>query len=347
MYFVVLSSYLYYITSVTHWGNRMTISLRHLIESFIREDEEAEKLGWKHLGFGTYEDQSGNRYRKDDAGNWQPVGQEQPATTAQQPAQQPEQPKPADSWQEREKVRKASEREETKQTIAQQVTPLIDRDAIAAIDDEEEREHYSAMADLAELHDDDALEKALRDEKMGDFVNDTLRDAISSSQPPKHLQPIAAAINDIVDEMNNNEQEEAYYARQAGERYSPREFTESDVIDGIQSGEQGFGSNLMSGMRTAMAHSATAAARFYAQQSAKKQQSSGAHDDYEKRVGELEGKGITRSDAQGIADMEFDQKHGKGWEEVHARRWRLAPGGWERNELSESSLREMIRRMSR
>jgi len=31
-------------------------------------------------------------------------------------------------------------------------------------------------------------------------------------------------------------------------------------------------------------------------------------------VQELEAEGITRSDAQGIADVEFMQKYGPGWE---------------------------------
>jgi len=36
--------------------------------------------------------------------------------------------------------------------------------------------------------------------------------------------------------------------------------------------------------------------------------------EYEQRVQELEAEGITRSDAQGIADVEFMQKYGPGWE---------------------------------
>jgi hypothetical protein len=35
---------------------------------------------------------------------------------------------------------------------------------------------------------------------------------------------------------------------------------------------------------------------------------------YEQRVQELEAKGMTRGDAQGVADMEFMQKYGPGWE---------------------------------
>jgi len=271
LYFVVLSSYLYYITSITRWGNHMTISLRHLIETLIHEDDDAAKRGWKHIAFGTWEDQSGNRYRKDDAGNWQPVepdGQAQPATTAQQPAQ----PKPAwapddsaDSWQEREKARKATEREETKQTIAQQVTPLIDRDAIAAIDDEEEREHYSAMADLAELHDDDALEKALRDERMSDFVSDTMIEAGHRRQGDglDHLDALSDALRNM-----------AYEVRRGGGRgegfsdYGPEHAAED-----IMNGEARFDRDALYGMRLALAHTATDAAKYYAEQSAKKQQS--------------------------------------------------------------------------
>ena len=36
--------------------------------------------------------------------------------------------------------------------------------------------------------------------------------------------------------------------------------------------------------------------------------------EYEQRVQELEAEGLTRSDAQGVADMEFMQKYGPGWE---------------------------------
>jgi hypothetical protein len=36
--------------------------------------------------------------------------------------------------------------------------------------------------------------------------------------------------------------------------------------------------------------------------------------EYEQRVQELEAEGITRSDAQGITDVEFMQKYGPGWE---------------------------------
>ena len=36
--------------------------------------------------------------------------------------------------------------------------------------------------------------------------------------------------------------------------------------------------------------------------------------EYEQRVQELEAEGITTSDAQGIADVEFMQKYGPGWE---------------------------------
>jgi hypothetical protein len=243
----------------------MTISLRHLIESFIREDEEAEKRGWKHLGFGTYEDQSGNRYRKDDAGNWQPVGQEQPATPTQAPTQQPEQPKPADSWQEREKARKASERDENKQTIAQQVTPLIDRDAINAIDDEEEREHYSAMADLAELHDDDALERALRDERMGDFVNDTMIEAGHRRQGDglDRLNALSDALYNIADEVR----------RDGGRADAFTDYGPQHAAEDIMNGDARFGKDALYGMRLALAHTATDAAKYYAQQSAKKQQS--------------------------------------------------------------------------
>jgi hypothetical protein len=306
----------------------MTISLRHLIESFIREDEEAEKRGWKHLGFGTWEDQSGNRFKKDSQGIWQPVGQDnwhprfKTGATGNEPwfdepkQTQPVQPKPVDT--------KATEREETKQTIAQQVTPLIDRDAIAAIDDEEEREHYSAMADLAELHDDDALEKALRDERMGDFVSDTMIEAGHRRQGDglDHLDALSDALYNIADEVR----------RDGGRADAFTDYGPNHAAEDIMNGEARFGKDALYGMRLALAHGATDAAKYYAQQSAKKQQSGGVHDEYEKRVGELEGEGMTRSDAQGIADMEFDQKHGRGWE---------------RKGLSESSLREMIRRMSR
>jgi hypothetical protein len=35
---------------------------------------------------------------------------------------------------------------------------------------------------------------------------------------------------------------------------------------------------------------------------------------YEKRVQELESEGMTRSDAQGVADAEFIEQYGLGWE---------------------------------
>jgi len=35
---------------------------------------------------------------------------------------------------------------------------------------------------------------------------------------------------------------------------------------------------------------------------------------YEARVQELEAEGMTRSDAQGVADVEFAQSYGVGWE---------------------------------
>lgn len=35
---------------------------------------------------------------------------------------------------------------------------------------------------------------------------------------------------------------------------------------------------------------------------------------YEKRVQELEAEGMTTSDAQGVADSEFIQQYGLGWE---------------------------------
>jgi len=35
---------------------------------------------------------------------------------------------------------------------------------------------------------------------------------------------------------------------------------------------------------------------------------------YEKRVQELENEGLTRSDAQGVADAEFITQYGPGWE---------------------------------
>jgi hypothetical protein len=35
---------------------------------------------------------------------------------------------------------------------------------------------------------------------------------------------------------------------------------------------------------------------------------------YEIRVTKLEAEGMTRSDAQGIADVEFNTKYGFGWE---------------------------------
>jgi hypothetical protein len=35
---------------------------------------------------------------------------------------------------------------------------------------------------------------------------------------------------------------------------------------------------------------------------------------YEQRVKELEAQGMTRSDAQGVADAEFIQQYGPGWE---------------------------------
>lgn len=46
----------------------------------IYEDEDAKKRGWKHVGFGTYEDQSGRRYRKNKNGGWAEVGKDSPAT---------------------------------------------------------------------------------------------------------------------------------------------------------------------------------------------------------------------------------------------------------------------------
>ena len=36
--------------------------------------------------------------------------------------------------------------------------------------------------------------------------------------------------------------------------------------------------------------------------------------DYEKRVRELEDEGLETSDAQGVADVEFMKKYGRGWE---------------------------------
>ena len=35
---------------------------------------------------------------------------------------------------------------------------------------------------------------------------------------------------------------------------------------------------------------------------------------YQQRVQELEAEGMTRSDAQGVADAEFNQQYGLGWE---------------------------------
>lgn len=36
--------------------------------------------------------------------------------------------------------------------------------------------------------------------------------------------------------------------------------------------------------------------------------------EYQKRVQELECQGLPTSDAQGIADVEFNDKYGRGWE---------------------------------
>ena len=63
--------------------------LRDIIRELLQEDDEAKQKGWKHIAFGTYEDPSGNRFRKDSTGSWQPVGPKS-ATTA--PMQSPANP---------------------------------------------------------------------------------------------------------------------------------------------------------------------------------------------------------------------------------------------------------------
>jgi hypothetical protein len=311
-------------------------SLKHLIESLIRADEsadageEAKSFGWKHIGFGTYEDQSGNHYRK-NSGTWELVGTKDkgvaPATapwSLRKPdgSPNPWPPKEADAektpeedtWQAQAARKKAAEREQTREAIKGEITPMINRDLINSIDDEEEREHYSAVADLAELEDDDALRKALKDERMADITSDTLVSAAHRSAGSKdgqeHLDDLSNSLHDLADIMNRN-------SEGAGLDHSPY-----DAAMELLDGEQNYGSETLIGIRKALAHEATSAAEYYSKQAAVAP-AGNIHGEYESRVSELEGEGMTRSDAQGIADMEFDQKHGRGWES--------------------SSLREMIR----
>jgi hypothetical protein len=62
-------------------------SLRKLImESALREDDEAKQRGWKHIGFGTYEDPSGKRYRRDDGGSWKEIGSSDPKIPGPHPS---------------------------------------------------------------------------------------------------------------------------------------------------------------------------------------------------------------------------------------------------------------------
>jgi len=263
----------------------MTMSLRKLIETFIREDDDARKRGWSHVAFGTWEDSAGNRYRRDDSGNWK---QTDSASDVGEPLAGP--------------------------STAQRGVPHPSREKQRARHGG--RRPHSAGA---------AIAPAIHDSRQMKVLG---RSALYGGNKP------VVSWDDHTYDLtweSPNEDGSSSKLTISFSTDNPREYM---IRARTTSGDETQFQRTIRG-RGPYKSAVTAADSLGKEMDASKAASAGGgsvHDDYEKRVGELEGEGMTRSDAQGIADMEFDQKHGKGWE---------------RKGLSEVSLREMIRRMSR
>lgn len=233
-------------------------SLRTILENLVHEDDDARRKGWKHIAFGTWEDPSGNRFKKDNAGQWQPIGGAGNSTASTS----------------------------TVQTTP--VTPMVDRDKIATVKDERERAFLTVMADIAELPDDSDFVDAMMDDRFSDIAKEFLNDAATQKwQSGDALEQLQRVIKDIAADTG---------------------YDADDVAQKITTREIGWDAHddLVPAMRDAIAGRV--------KESIPDEPSTNAHDDYERRVRELEDEGMDRSDAQGITDLEFDQRLGKGWE---------------------------------
>jgi hypothetical protein len=226
------------------------ISLRKIIESIIHEDDEAKQKGWKHIAFGTYEDQSGNRFKRDASGSWQPVGTKQGGA---QPQQQPA--APTATQQPGQPASTSAPKPEPRQDIAKMVAPLIDRQAISAVEDEDERKFYTAMADVAEIDDDDKFRETLRSgtpdgtispEDMSQLLDFPFSDAINrrANDGLKHLDTLSSALEDM-------------------QRQNPRYRDDmGQMVNDLRDGKDlEYTSDVLLGLRTALGHDATEYAR--------------------------------------------------------------------------------------
>jgi hypothetical protein len=157
------------------------ITLRNLIlESALYEDDEATQRGWKHIAFGTYEDPSGKRYRRDDGGNWKEVGSDTTSTgtmgdyesrvsdlegqgmtrsDAQGVADLEFEKKHGKGWE----TGGTSEKQSQIKSLADK---YIDRRRIKMISDPKTRERTTTLTRVAQLESDESFSRAINDERL-------------------------------------------------------------------------------------------------------------------------------------------------------------------------------------
>ena len=243
-------------------------SLKTIMENMVHEDEDARRKGWKHIAFGTWEDQSGNRYKKDDMGAWQPVGGADTASPAPQQAAQPQAKAP------------------------------IDRSQLNKLTDPKAREEVGALLDVAELPDEE-LQYAIHDGRMKDTRDEIASSLAYGREATPHLEKLRDAFRQTAIQFSEDDP--------FGD--GRRKYDEDEVAAMWGNGEIELGTEDLGAVRDAIVGHAMGSLPTDTDTAA-----TDAHAEYEERVTGLEGEGMTRSDAQGIADMEFDKKYGRGWE---------------------------------
>ena len=245
---------------------------KHKKPSQIHEDDEAKQRGWKHLGFGTYEDSSGKRYKRDDSGNWKELGvtttSAPKASSTPAPSASSAKPNVHDEYEARvgelegegldrgdaqgiadtefeKKYGRGWERDNPKSSAAPKKRDAV-ADMISKIEDKGERKYLTAMSKIADLPDDGDFLEGFRSEPLADDRSEIFSDLrygqTSSYGNKGHLQDM----HDSVDRLS----------RRLG---IEREY----VIDGLESGEIDMDDDTIAATRVALKGSAEESAKWH------------------------------------------------------------------------------------
>jgi hypothetical protein len=252
--------------------------LRDIIRELLQEDDEAAQKGWKHIAFGTYEDPSGNRFRKDSAGNWQPVGGEESGAGA--PAEAPPVNKNTEFMK-----RLASPGFINHPTRSHPSIPRHRSGGIAP-----------AMQDSRTMRKITTAKLYGGNKPMVSFTDDEYRikwtaaSAGSKNDRPADPDTTLTLIFPLTGRGDLTPRSNDFIVKAGDEVVKGR----GSAADAVRAASE-MGKKLESRLQSAASSGDKMA-------------------DYEKRVRELEDEGLDTSDAQGVADAEYMKKYGRGWE---------------------------------